>query len=77
MSKVIGIKMEPKSDVEAEKLKYYIEIVEWTEEKLDVKVKFKDSGKLSQGETNDQLQIEIKNPGYFASRDSGEVPDPK
>ena len=45
--------MEPKSDVEAEKLKYYIEIVEWTEEKLDVKVKFKDSDKLSQGETND------------------------
>ena len=36
MSKVMGIKMEPKSHVEAEKLKYYIEVVEWTEDKLDV-----------------------------------------
>ena len=55
MSKVIGIKMEPKSEVEANKLKYYIEVVEWTEDKLDVQVKFKDSDKLSQGETNDQI----------------------
>lgn len=36
MSKVIGIKMKPESDVKADKLKYYIEVKEWTEDKLDV-----------------------------------------
>ena len=77
MSKVIGIKMEPKSDVEANELKYYIEVKEWTEDKLDVQVKFKDADKLSQGETNDQIQIEIKNPSYFTSKESGVAPDPK
>ena len=44
MSKVIGVKMEPKGEAAAKDLKYYIQVVEWTEDKLDVKVKFKDSG---------------------------------
>ena len=77
MNKVIGIKMEPQGEASAQDLKYFIKVVEWTEDKLDVKVEFKNSGQLSQGGTNDQMKIEIKNPGYFASKDSGEVPDPK
>jgi len=77
MNEILGLNVQPKSDAAASKLKYYIEVNSWTEDKIDFTVKFKDPGSMSKGDTNDQAQIVIRDPSYFASKESAVMVNPK
>lgn len=73
MTKIIGLEFALQSDANPKKMKYFMDILEWTPNNLQLQINFADPNMISMGNLNDKISMKIKNPSYFSSSISGEV----
>lgn len=59
--------------MEAEELKYYLELTDWQETHLDILCNFTDPMMISKGLVSDQVIISIKNKNMFVSNITGKT----
>jgi len=70
---VVDVKFVSKNGEENDKLEYFLVIEEWTADNLKIFVNFTNPGAVSNGQSEDSLVMEIKNPALFVSQNGDEM----
>ena len=64
-----------KSDIKEEDIKYFLTVSNWTETSFSIQVNFTSPMIISQGVMRDEMELTVKNPFLFVSKDTGQMVD--
>ena len=67
----MSVEFQLKSDYEPTNFKYNLDIIEWQERKIEVKVNFTDPLLISQGLYFDRLEVIVIDNNYIVSAETG------
>lgn len=72
---IFDVTMASKGDEGSKAAEFFLNIQEWTEDGLKLKMNFTNPLSVSKGRNSDALIIKIKNPSLFVSQESGAFMD--